>query len=316
MSRLYEALKEASRFRGNRNGAAGLWETWGVDGGEQPPAENTSPAAQPPKPASGELAPSSLESNTEWLPAEVSSEVGEQVSRTVEEDEPGILAGKDSNARLDYGARLIPNAVDSRVVEYYRRLRTKILQQQQVKPFRSLVITSAGPQEGKSVTVMNLALSFSTLPEFKVLVIDGDMRKGTLGNWLGVDDGRPGLSNLFNGSATLEDVVLRSDQVPMHFMVRGNANVHDLHPSHFANHFQKLGELFDLVLIDSPPVNLLADVQILAANSDAVLLVARAFSTSRKSFEKAVQDLSPFRLIGAVLNAGVAPKSGRYSGYY
>jgi Mrp family chromosome partitioning ATPase len=99
-------------------------------------------------------------------------------------------------------------------------------------------------------------------------------------------------------------------------MVRGNALVHDLHASHFAEHFQKLSQTFDLILIDSPPVNLLADVQLLAANSDAVLLVARAFSTTRKALEKAAQELAPFRLIGAVLNAGVAPRSGGYYGYY
>ena len=142
------------------------------------------------------------------------------------------------------------------------------------------------------------------------------MRRGTLGSWLGVSGDQPGLSNLLRARRKLEDVVLKSDQVPMHFMVRGNAQVHDMHPSHFASHFQRLGEAFDLVLVDSPPANLLVDVQMLAANSDAVLMVARAFSTSRKAFEKAVQELTPFRLIGVVLNAGVAPRSRRYRGYY
>lgn len=235
---------------------------------------------------------------------------------TVEEDEPILPLTVEADANLDRNARLIPFAIDSSVVEHYRRLRTKILQQQEVKPFRTLVITSAGPQEGKTVTVMNLALSFSTLPAFRVLVIDGDMRRGTLGNWLGVNNDQAGLSNLLEGSARLEDVVLKSDRVPMHFMVRGNAKVQDLHPSHFSNHFQRLGEAYDMVLVDSPPVNLLVDVQMLAANTDAVLLVARAFSTSRKAFEKAVQELSPFRMVGAVLNAGVPPHSRRYRGYY
>ncbi len=234
----------------------------------------------------------------------------------VEADESIVPLSVEGEANLDRNARLIPFAIDSSVVEHYRRLRTKILQQQEVKPFRTLVVTSAGPQEGKTVTVMNLALSFSTLPAFRVLVIDGDMRRGTLGNWLGVNSDQPGLSNLLEGSARLEDVVLKSDQVPMHFMVRGNAKVQDLHPSHFANHFQRLGEAYDMVLVDSPPVNLLVDVQMLAANTDAVLLVARAFSTSRKAFEKAVQELTPFRMVGAVLNAGVPPHSRRYRGYY
>jgi Mrp family chromosome partitioning ATPase len=137
-----------------------------------------------------------------------------------------------------------------------------------------------------------------------------------MGDWLGVSEEQPGLSNLVDGSATLEEVVLKSNQIPMHFMVRGTSEIHDLRPSHFSNYFRRLGEIYDLVLIDSPPVNLLADVQLLAANSDAILLVARAFATTRKSLEKATQELAPFRIIGAVLNAGVAQRSGQYYGYY
>jgi succinoglycan biosynthesis transport protein ExoP len=260
--------------------------------------------------------PAAVNGHSEKSPEEAVSALESDVVTTVEEDEPILPLNVKADATLDRDARLIPFATDSGVVEHYRRLRTKILQQQEVKPFRTLVVTSAGPQEGKTVTVLNLGLSFSTLPSFRVLVIDGDMRRGTLGNWLGVSNDQPGLSNLLEGSARLEDVVLKSEQIPMHFMVRGNAKMQDMHSSHFANHFRRLGEAFDLVLVDSPPANLLVDVQMLAANTDAVLLVARAFSTSRKAFEKAVQELTPFRIVGAVLNAGVPPHSKRYRGYY
>ena len=308
MSRLYEALKEASRHRGSNSGGNGLLEYWRENGMEIPPVDAAVQTLQ-------NVQPAAVNGHSE-SPEEAVSAPESDVVTAVEEDEPLIPLNVESDARLDRNARLIPFAMDAGVVEHYRRLRTKILQQQEVKPFRTLVVTSAGPQEGKTVTVLNLALSFSTLPSFKVLVIDGDMRRGTLGNWLGVSKDQPGLSNLLEGSARLEDVVLKSDQVPMHFMVRGNAKMEDMHPSHFANHFQRLGEAFDLVLVDSPPANVLVDVQMLAANTDAVLLVARAFSTSRKAFERAVQELSPFRMIGAVLNAGVPPHSKRYHGYY
>ena len=78
--------------------------------------------------------------------------------------------------------------------------------------------------------------------------------------------------------------------------------------------FDRVTEQYDLVLVDTPPANLIADVQLLAASCDAVLLVARAFSTTRKAFEKAVQELLPFRVIGTVLNAGMAQRYG-YGGY-
>ena len=294
MSRLYEALKGATRKRGDGNDQ--LWDALSIDGMETAP--EASPSNAPPLP---ELAP----------------EAFRNISQALVDERPNEADfGKEAKAGLDRNARLLPFAANATLADHYRRLRTKILQQREVKPFRSLVITSPSPQEGKTVTCTNLALSFSTLPNFKVLVIDGDLRRGTLGNWLGVSDDQLGLSDLFEGTAQLQDVVLKSNQVPMHFIVRGKSEVNDLHQTHFGDHFQRLSEMYDLVLVDSPPVNLLADAQILAANCDAVLLVARAFSTTRKSLEKAAQELASFRIIGSVLNAGVTQRSSKYYGYY
>jgi Mrp family chromosome partitioning ATPase len=101
----------------------------------------------------------------------------------------------------------------------------------------------------------------------------------------------------------------------MRFIVRGNSQVPDLHSSQLGCHFERLTEQFDLVLVDTPPVNLVADVQMLAASCDAVMLVTRAFSTTRGAYEKALQDLRPFHLIGTVLNGGKA-EHHHYYGYY
>jgi len=223
-----------------------------------------------------------------------------------------------ADVSIDQKARLIPHAVDPTLVEHYRRLRTKIMQQQAVKPFRSLVITSPNPGEGKSVTALNLGLIFAMLPDFRVVVVDGDLRKSSMGRWLGVED-KPGLSNLIDGSAKLEDVVLKSDESPMCFMISGNspkAPAELLNSSDLSGHFRRLGEHFDLILVDSPPVNLITDTQLLASSCDAVLLVARAFSTTCKAFERTVQDLAPFRVIGTVLNGGInARRYGYRYGY-
>ena len=231
------------------------------------------------------------------------------------QDEP---IGTLTQIAVDETARLIPQAVDQSVVEGYRRLRTKILQQQQRRAFRSVVVASPNPQEGKTITCLNLGLSFAMLPNFKVLVIDGDLRRGTLGKLLGVEgQGRAGFSNLIEGSASLEDVVLKSDDNPLYFMVRGTSQLlaaELLHSDRLSSHFRRMAEEFDLILVDSPPVNLLTDTQQLAASCDAVLLVARAFSTSRKALERAAQDLSQFRIIGSVLNAGT--RVARRYGYY
>ena len=228
----------------------------------------------------------------------------------------GLLGGTPERIHLDKHARLIPHTTDRIVVERYRMLRTKILQEREKKFFRSLVVTSANPQEGKTVTVLNLALSFAALPSFKVLVVDGDMRKGTLGDWLGVDRDRPGLSNLIEGSARLDQVLLKSDELALHVMPRGNAHICDLQSSQFDSYFRQMVGEYDLVLVDTPPVNVITDVQIMAASCDAILLIARAFSTTTKSLEEAVEKLHTFRLIGTVLNGGTARRSRKYQGYY
>ena len=303
MSRFYRALREASPDLREKAGA-GEFES-GKPGGEAAQVlDHTQAVAIPPADASA---------------GETHSVSGRAASGSTRRRIREALSSVPSTRLvLDQAAPLIPHAIDSTVIEYYRRLRAKIIQEQERKPFRSLVVTSPAPQDGKSLTVLNLALSFGMLPEYRVLLVDGDLRKGSVGKWLGVGE-HPGLNNLIEGSAELEDVVLKCDEIPVHFMVRGSARTPPaelLHSPRLVPQLRKMADLFSLVLIDSPPVNLVADAQQLAAGCDAVLLVARAFATTRKALQKAVQDLSSFRVIGTVLNRGMRADLYRHYKHY
>jgi capsular exopolysaccharide synthesis family protein len=305
MSRLFDALKESVASKAYQ-GTVGrptdeVWEALGVDAAVPAPALNDP-----------DIEPRGAEGKLDDDIALVFPDDQEAALNAL----PNLPLGNPTEVALDPKARLIIHATDPSVAEQYRRLRAKLLQQQEEKLFRSLVVTSAGPQEGKTVTVLNLGLSFAMLASYKVVVVDGDLRRGSLGKWLGVDDQHPGLSNLFDGSAQLDEVILKSESTAMHFVVRGNSQIPDLDSTQLSTHFRRLTELYDLVLVDSPPVNLIADVQLLAGSCDAVLLVARAFSTTRKSFERAVQDLKPFRMIGTVLNCGTSQRSTYRGDYY
>jgi capsular exopolysaccharide synthesis family protein len=227
----------------------------------------------------------------------------------------GSSFGNTIVAAVSARARLLPSATNPMVVEHYRRLRTKILQQREARTIRTLMVTSASPQEGKTLTTLNLALSFALLPSFRVLVVEGDLRKGMIGGWLGVEPGLRGFGNLIEGSATLAEVVAKADGIPLHFMLRGNSLISPaelLNAPGLDRHFHEMAARFDLVLVDSPPVNLFTDAQLLAAHADAVLVVARAFSTRAQALERAVQELGPAKVIGAVLNAGSVQHSRRY----
>ena len=228
--------------------------------------------------------------------------------------------GTSATTRLDHKARLLLHAADSKIVEHYRLLRTQILQQQAESMFRTLLVTSPGPGEGKTVTLLNLGLTFAMLPSFKVLVLDGDLRKGDMGKWLGIKNDHPGFSDLIEGSVQLEEAVLRSREIPISFMVRGSSKLSPaelLHSPQLTTSLREMAAQFDLVLVDSPPANLVTDAQLLASACDAVLLVVRAFATSQKALEEATNKLLPFRVIGNVLNgASAIGSSYGYSGYY
>lgn len=328
MSRFYDALREAGRPQP----AEKLPEDeWGAKGS---PAENVPPQAffdslRVPEPASQIV----LVPEPEPAQAAVVEPVPGPGPAVTAEDLMDLalhppdsavpkreLAGTKAKITFDRRARVLPHATNSVVLEHYRRLRTKLLQQHEIKPFRTVVVASSVPQEGKTVTALNLGFSFSMLPSFKVLVVDGDLRRGTIGKWLGVDAEQRGFSDLIEGIAVLDDVILRSDDTPVQFMVRGKSKISPaelLHSPRLSTHLRRMAEHFDLVLIDSAPLSLVTDAQLLATHCDAVILAARAFQTTRKSLEQSADELKGFRVIGTVLNGGERPKAyRRYNEYY
>jgi len=331
MSRFYDALKEASRLQAQTNEAPAesvpnILDALKASGIDAPPVLDpeiheaaSAPEAHPPK---ANVTPLEL---LQAVPVKANGSTPKPqedvvASKIATEPSPLNIPHEKRIIDFDPAARLITQAADPAVVEHYRRLRTKLLQQSSEKPFKSLLIASPSPQEGKTVTALNLALSFAMLSDFKVLLVDGDLRRGTIGKLLGVDE-HPGLNNMMEGTATLEKVLLQCRDLPLHFLLRGNSELPAAELLHSTDRlrdiFRHMTEEFDLVIVDSSPVNLITDAQLLAENCDAVLLVARAFSTTRKSLEQTVRELSAFRVVGTVLNGGTrAQLYRRYNGYY
>ena len=304
MSRIFNALHEAARRRGQVETAESIWAELGINPASLPEEDKRAKVAS----QRGAIANGTVAQVEEEL------HVPEVLAPAAPVVDP--LEWTSTHAALDKQARLIPHTADTIVLERYRMLRNKILLERDRKFFRSLVITSASPREGKTVTVINLGLTFATLSSMRVLVVDGDLRRGTLGSWMGIDPQRPGLSNLLDGSAGINDVLMKADDFSLYVLPSGNARIGDLEQSRFDAAFKPLTKHFDLILVDSPPVNLISDVQTIAGACDAVLLLARAFTTTTKSLEEAAEKLQTFRIIGTILNAGSPARSRKYKGYY
>lgn len=211
---------------------------------------------------------------------------------------------------------------DAASVEQYRRLAATLHEAQVEKGLKTLMVTSAGPGDGKTLTVVNLGLTLSGSYGRRVLLIDGDLRRAAIHSVLGLSN-ETGLSDiLLNAGAEprILDVTPKLSVVTAGPM-RDNAQA-GLASERMSAFLEAAVKRFDWVLLDSPPVGLISDAQILSQQVQGVIFVIRAGSTPFALVEKALAALGRDRVVGTVLN-GVSYTEipgttyyGGYAGYY
>jgi tyrosine-protein kinase Etk/Wzc len=202
--------------------------------------------------------------------------------------------------------------------EAFRTLRTNLIFSQAVQSLRTIVITSPSPQDGKTTTAANLAVTFAQ-QGMRVLIVDCDLRRARLHKLFHAPR-EPGLTQLMLGQATQEQVVQSTMVDNLWFLPAG---AHPPNPSELLGGpqmraaLEKLGREFDILILDTPPVHAAADALILGSQSDGVILVLRAGHTDRQVAQDAVQRLTAVgvRVVGAVLN-DPDHKVPQYGGYY
>ncbi len=193
----------------------------------------------------------------------------------------------------------------SAVSEAYRTLLTSIDFAGLDRPIRTLMLTSASPEEGKSSTLANLAV-VAAQEGRKVIVVDCDLRRPSLHSIFGLSNGE-GLTTALMNAETLREPPLRSVGVdglsvltsgpipPNPLELLGSRRMEEL--------LAGLAGRADMVLVDAPPVVAVADAAILASKVDAVLLVVQAGRAKRDYVEraKALLEKANARIIGAAL---------------
>ncbi|MFH1213210.1 MAG: polysaccharide biosynthesis tyrosine autokinase, partial [Candidatus Neomarinimicrobiota bacterium] len=206
----------------------------------------------------------------------------------------------------------------SAVAEAYRTLRTNIQFMSPDHPIKSLVVTSGGPGDGKSTTVINIAITFASLGK-KTLLIDADLRKPVLHKIFEFQRG-PGLTQRLIEDLQDEDVIRQTEVPNLSLITCGDIppNPSELLASQrLKNFMERMKEKFDIVLFDSPPVIAVTDATVLSQLTDALILVVRAGATDIRVLQRSVELLKHVKapLIGAVLN-GVNISTGYDSYYY
>ncbi len=208
----------------------------------------------------------------------------------------------------------------SPISEAFRVLRTGIRFASVDKPLRTLMVASAGPSAGKSLTTANLAVVFAEAGQ-RVLLVDSDLRRPVQHRIFGLSN-LHGLSDAILGdNPGLEECIQPTEVENLHVLTSGDIppNPSELVGSdRMTELIEELKDRYDLILFDSPPCLVVADGLILGARVDGVLLVADAGQTQRRAFQKVAEDLRRARanLLGVVLNR-VGEGGGDYSyGYY
>lgn len=169
---------------------------------------------------------------------------------------------------------------------------------------RSFVVSSAGPSEGKSTTTANLAIALAETGA-RVALVDGDLRLPKIAHYMGIEGGA-GLTDVLIGRAELADVLQRWGRGELYVLPAGKVppNPSELLGSQaMSSLLDSLGEHFDFVLIDAPPLLLVTDAAVVSKRTSGTLLVAASGSTRKAALEMAVRALATAgaRLLGVVV---------------
>jgi capsular exopolysaccharide synthesis family protein len=207
---------------------------------------------------------------------------------------------------LDPDLVFSPEAGGSSVgAEQFRTLRARLDKITETKPLKKVQITSAISGEGKTFVAANLAHAISQQQDRRVLLIDGDLRRSMLHLSLGAPPS-PGLSDYLLGEAQEADVVQHGKGGNLCFIPAGK-QITDaselLSNGRLKGLFDQMSDIFDWIIVDSPPCLPVADAIIVSRVCDGVLMVVRAAATPSALSRKASLELKGCNILGVVLNA-------------
>ncbi|PFB95609.1 tyrosine protein kinase [Bacillus cereus] len=193
----------------------------------------------------------------------------------------------------------------STIAEQFRNIRTNIEFASVGNEMRSIMITSSDPDEGKTTTISNLAVVLGQQGK-KVLVIGADLRKPTLQTVFGTHNMK-GLTNVLSGQSSFTECVQETVVENVYIMPAGPIPPNPaelLATERMDEVLLEAYERFDLVLVDTPPVLVITDAQILANKCDGIILVIRSEQTERDRVIRAKQVLEQAsgKLLGVILN--------------
>ncbi|MBI5408109.1 MAG: polysaccharide biosynthesis tyrosine autokinase [Nitrospirae bacterium] len=240
--------------------------------------------------------------------------------------------GDDQGDKFDNFRMLEPKKVDnpyiitatlpdSPISEEYRRLKSMLIRDTKTNFLNTIMVTSSVEAEGKTLTAINLAITLAQEIDHTILLIDADMRKPMVHEYLGISY-ELGLSDYLTGDMDLSEVLIKTGIGNLMLIPAG----HTVHNPVELLSSDKMKTLIKevkhryvdrYVIIDTPPILPFADAISIGELADGVLFVVKERHVQRKSIENAMNLLKDSRILGVVFNhASVENLDGHYSRYY
>ena len=230
----------------------------------------------------------------------------------------GIDKKKKSNSDEDEHVKLTDKNVPFNVVESYKSIRTNVTFALSTVEKKVFAVSSPNPGEGKSTTSANIAIALAQGGN-KVLLIDADMRKAVQHKIFGLKN-KKGLSSAISKMAKLEECVQKNVMDNLDVMTAGPVppNPSELLASeNMGAILEELGKEYSMILIDTPPVNVVTDGMELAKYISGIIVVLRYGNTTTEDVEDAIKkiEFAKMNMLGFIMNDVKTKRSGYYSKY-
>lgn len=246
---------------------------------------------------------------------------------TLSPEDPVSKQGTINLAKLRRLGMIIPDGERSQIAEEFRLIKRPLIKNafnQDAKPVNNgnlIMVTSALAGEGKTFCAANLAMSIAMEMDHTVLLVDADVARPSIPNYLGLETGRGLLDVLLDDKLDLADVLIKTNVEKLSILPAGSRHKRAtelLASQTMSDLLREIARRYPdrVIIFDSPPLLLTSEAHVLASQMGQIVLVVAAESTTQQAIKEALRQIEKCDIVNLIYNKARAFPGGEYYGYY